>query len=89
VIRASLLSLLLLAGCAAQPVPVHDQVFFSVKLVDELPPRVYGTAKCSFGNVCQIELLRSVYPDCLTHEIRHGFEGNWHEGYETTWDCDR
>ena len=80
---------LLLASCASIPIPVHDKVFFSVELVDELPPRVHGTSTCAFNTICQIKLLRSQYPYCLIHEIRHGFEGDWHEGYDTTWDCDR
>jgi hypothetical protein len=65
---------LLLAACTSSPAPVHDKVFFSVELVDELPPNVYGTSRCSFETVCQIEILRSEYPYCLIHEIRHGFE---------------
>lgn len=74
-------------GCAATPVPVHSEVFFSVKLVDTLPKGVYGTAKCTTTNLCRIEIRRDTYPNCIQHEIRHGFEGNWHPGYETTWDC--
>lgn len=37
------------------------------------------------GNTCVI-YLRS-YPQCLAHEVRHCFEGNWHEGRHTDEDC--
>ena len=26
-----------------------------------------------------IEVLRDYYPECVTHEIRHVFEGAWHD----------
>ena len=93
---------LVLAGCTAQPALVYDEAFFSVKFVDHIPTPVekdgkwvktYGITECSnFDNnqpICSIELLKEDYPDCLYHELRHVFEGNWHEGYETTWDCDK
>lgn len=37
------------------------------------------------NNECKVYLRR--YPQCLTHEIRHCFEGNWHEGRKTDEDC--
>lgn len=77
----------ILTGCASTPVPIHDHVFFSMKLVDDLPPKVHGRATCASNNICDIEIRRESYPHCFKHEIRHGFEGNWHAGYETTWDC--
>lgn len=37
------------------------------------------------GDTCKVYLRR--YPQCLTHEIRHCFEGNWHEGRNTDEEC--
>lgn len=36
-------------------------------------------------DTCAIYLRK--YPICLQHEIRHCFEGNWHEGRKTDEDC--
>lgn len=47
-------------------------------------PRIKAYAEIT-GNECKIYLRR--YPQCLTHEIRHCFEGNWHEGRQTDEDC--
>lgn len=37
------------------------------------------------GNQCAIYLRH--YPKCLVHEIRHCYEGNWHEGRDSTEYC--
>lgn len=78
----------MLLGCAPKYDIKYDKVFFTAELVDELPDNIQGFAQCYYGNVCHIKILKDKYPRCLVHEIRHGFEGNWHEGYNTTWDCD-
>lgn len=61
-----------------------------VRLVDEIAYRpghtAYGKTQCANG-VCVIEILRDRYPYCLSHEIRHAFEDDWHHGRETTEDC--
>ena len=37
------------------------------------------------GNSCVIYLRQ--YPVCLQHEMRHCFEGNFHEGHTSDEDC--
>lgn len=79
---------ILLMGCTQRPVILYDEVFFHSKIVDNLPPGVFGRATCLANNLCTIEIRRETYPDCVGHEIVHGHSGGWHEGYETTWGCE-
>ncbi len=37
------------------------------------------------GSTCVIRLKQ--YPQCLLHEVRHCFEGNWHKHKESDKDC--
>lgn len=37
------------------------------------------------NNKCIIYLRQ--YPQCLAHEVRHCYEGNWHEGRKTDEGC--
>ncbi|MES2917031.1 MAG: hypothetical protein V4729_00275 [Pseudomonadota bacterium] len=83
------LPLLLAAGCAGLfdgPRPSRDEVFVHIRLVDDLPHGQFGLASCHEG-VCSIRLRRETYPYCLLHELRHPFEGNFHEGRHSTEDC--
>jgi len=77
----SVLLLLALAGCESEYNTVRDKAFFEITIVDEIVPyqgdEVVGYADCKFG-LCSIQILRSHYPDCIEHEIRHGFEDDWH-----------
>ena len=81
----------LLTGCAqSPPIPKYDQVSITINLVDKISinkRNISGAAYCA-GNSCRLEVLRSKYPRCILHEIRHAFEGNWHEGWETADYCD-
>jgi len=36
-------------------------------------------------NTCVITLRQ--YPECLLHEIRHCFEGQWHDARPNSEDC--
>lgn len=83
------LAALLTAGCASlfdSPRPLRDEVFVRIRLVDDLPHGKYGVATC-FQGFCQVQLRRETYPYCLLHELRHPFEGNFHEGRESVEDC--
>ena len=73
---------------------LHEEVTFKVKIVDELPKEylekvhkgktrytVHAMTACkddSFKD-CTILIPKSSYPYCLTHEIRHVLEGDWHD----------
>lgn len=83
-----LVAILMIAGCTAPgPVPDRDKVFVEMELVDALgTPDIIGEARCRAG-VCQIKLRRDTYPACITHEIRHAFEGDFHPGRASTEDC--
>lgn len=79
----------LVAGCSSTPIVAQrDEVFVHIRLVDTIDerPDALGLANCNNG-VCYIQILRDRYPDCITHEVRHGFEANWHEHRETTDYC--
>lgn len=78
----------IMVGCTATPTIVNDEVFFTSKIVDNLPRGVHGRSTCYSHNVCVIEIARETYPSCVGHEVVHGHSGDWHEGYETTWGCE-
>lgn len=82
---------LLLTGCTAtyhkqvqQRVSYDTVMYISVHKLEKGDPTIKAYAEIT-GNQCKI-YLRS-YPQCLKHEIRHCFEGNWHQGRETDKDC--
>ena len=88
---ALLVAVLALAGCVDQGYDIkHPEVVVMVQVVDVIKeqPKAFGYSTCTHG-VCTIQIRRETYPDCITHEVRHAIEGNWHAGRETTEDCRR
>jgi hypothetical protein len=75
----------LLTGCAyVPPVPVRDDVRIVLRAHNH--PTAWGTATyLPAWNLCIITLRE--YLQCLLHEIRHCFEGQWHPGRDTVEDC--
>lgn len=73
-----------LVGCSDSPPPKIDSAFFEVTILDEPKPDwPSGTAAMTYAGgtgVSRIEILRPYYPECITHEVRHVFEGEWHPG---------
>lgn len=71
----------LITGCAATHTPLIDEAFMHVKIVDEpgadWPPRTAAITRIDWP-YSTIEVLRGYYPECITHEVRHVFEGDWH-----------
>ena len=88
-IRFLLILLMIMSGCDSHPPePKRDNVFVEITLVDRLPPGIQGLATYNLKTgFCKVQVLKSHYPRCLKHEIRHCFEGQWHEGINTTHDC--
>ena len=76
------LVLVLLTGCDSGQ-PTIDRATFSVTIVDkpgaDWPPGSAAVTYASGTGYSRIEILRDYYPECLTHEIRHVFEGAWHD----------
>ena len=75
--------LVMLTGCDDQPKPKIDEALVVIKIVDA-PGRDWpsGAAAITRGlgtGLSTIEILRDYYPECVTHEIRHVFEGAWHD----------
>lgn len=87
--KAVVLALALaLTGCAAPDLkPVRTQVNIVLKApIDFENPRRLGEAfYLPEQNTCVVFLRK--YPECLLHEIRHCFEGQWHPKRDTTEDC--
>ena len=79
----SVLLLLVLAGCTPHYDLIRTDAFVRYKIVDELSPpqkpNVAGFTRCSEQGICEIQILRDYYPECLEHESRHLFEGAWHD----------
>lgn len=76
-------ALIALAGCDAQPQPKIKEALVVIKIVDSPGPDwPAGTAAITRGSgtgLSTIEILRDYYPECVTHEVRHVFEGAWHD----------
>lgn len=80
-----------LTGCASVfdgPRPARDRIVATIELVDDdaLAPGVLADSACGAGE-CLIRIRRSTYPQCITHEVRHGFEPGFHRGRESDEDC--
>lgn len=93
-LKVAILSLAFLQGCAslepAYKVELPNTVSVTIEQSPEkLKPRELARAviqrKDGKPYACQV-ILRE-YPVCLLHEIRHCFEGNWHEGRESEENC--
>ena len=89
--RALILAALLLAGCDQSPVNIErTDAIVHIRLVDAINYKpgydAPGLSRCANG-VCVVEIRRDLHPACVTHEIRHVFEGDWPAGRETTEGC--
>ena len=75
--------LAILTGCTDQPRPKITEALVVIKIVDApAPDWPAGSAAITRGSgtgLSTIEILRDYYPECVTHEIRHVFEGVWHD----------
>jgi len=86
-----LVALFALAGCDQAPAQIErTEALVHIRLVDQIDYKpgyeALGLSRCANG-VCVVEVRRDLYPTCVTHEIRHVFEGDWHAGRETTEGC--
>ena len=85
---ALIVAALLTTGCTPHYNLIRTEAFVHYKIVDELSPpqnpNVVGFTRCTEGGLCEIQILRDYYPECLEHEDRHVFEGNWHGDTPTT-----
>lgn len=79
---AALIVALMLTGCTPHYDLIRTEAFVHYKIVEELSPpqkpNVVGFTLCSDEGVCEVQILRDYYPECLEHEGRHVFEGAWH-----------
>lgn len=88
-----LVALFALAGCDQSTVNIErTEALVHIRLVDQIDHKpgyiALGLTRCANG-VCVVEIRKDLYPHCVTHEIRHVFEGDWHTGRETTEGCDK
>jgi len=83
-----LLLCLVLAACATAQYTVKDRDFwFHLELVERLPALYqHGLAQWD-GQQCWVTLIKSEYPRCLQHEVRHCIEGQWHTEEWNNDDC--
>jgi len=50
---------------------------------------MFGLGLGRLGNgVCHVQIRKDIYPYCITHEVMHGFSGEWHGGEESTMFCE-
>ena len=73
----------MLTGCDDQPRPKIDEALVVVKIVDapsaDWPAGAAAITRGLGTGFSTIEVLSDYYPECVTHEIRHVFEGAWHD----------
>lgn len=84
--RSALLAAVLLSGCDdfdGQP-PALERTTSVITLSVDPQLKTPGWASWA-GGACHITLRQ--YPQCLAHEVRHCFEGDWHAGHRTGEDC--
>ena len=80
--------LLMLTGCAQSNELIRTEAIVHYKIVESLDPpqkpNVVGFTRCLDYGVCEIQILKNYYPECLQHEGRHVFEGEWHGDMSTS-----
>lgn len=93
-LNVALLSLAFLQGCAslepAYKVQLPNTVAVTIEQAPEkLTKKELGraTIKMKDGTPYACHVILRQYPVCLLHELRHCFEGNWHEGRDSGEDC--
>jgi hypothetical protein len=78
--RFALLLILSLSACTTLE-PKLDRVEATIIIRDEV--EYGGLDVCGFAawieDQCIIVIKREYYPDCIEHEIRHCFEGQYHD----------
>lgn len=81
---------ILISGCAtfvehnSRHTNPNRSMVIEIKELRSTDINVLGEATI-YGNKCVVALRN--YPKCLAHEIRHCYEGNWHEGRNSDEDC--
>lgn len=77
------LVLSVVVGCAGQQELQTYEAFFSVEVTHDVPGSSATFLKQNPDGVPTLLVRPTHYPACVTHEIRHVFEGEWH-GSEPT-----
>lgn len=87
----TLLACVSISSCATfiehhkyKPFPEKRNITIELRELKDARLNVLGKAEL-YDDHCVIYLRK--YPQCLAHEIRHCFEGNWHEGRGSDGDC--
>lgn len=80
-----------MTGCATfiehntvVPFPERTVSYIEIRKLSGGDPNVLAYADIT-GTTCIIYLRN--YPRCLAHEVRHCYEGNWHERRKTSEMC--
>lgn len=88
----TLLAICLIAACATireyntvVKFPVQTKTSIEVKQLRGGDLNVRAYAELYPDGKCIIYLRQ--YPQCLSHEVRHCLEGNWHEGRKSEEGC--
>lgn len=75
--------LVMLTGCDDQPKPKIKEALVVIKIVEtpapDWPAGAVAITRGSGTGLSTVEILRDYYPECVTHEVRHVFEGAWHD----------
>lgn len=70
--------LFVIVGCASQQELQTHEAFFSIEVTNDVPGG-YATFLTHDSQGQPMLLVKPThYPTCVTHEIRHVFEGEWH-----------
>lgn len=74
--RAIVVLTLFLAGCAVfdspRIVPDRETVTITMTVTENLPDNTNGRAWV-YGDNCVVEVRKSIFPACVSHEVAHCF----------------
>lgn len=85
-LTASLAIMILATGCETPPQPRTSAAQFKVEITQEVPAGFAAYVDNIYAKVPVVRIRPEYYPLCITHEIRHIFEGAWHGA--TPMSCD-
>jgi len=79
---------LFLSGCgvfdAPRITPDRETVTITMTVTEDMPENTNGRA-WAYGDNCVVEVRKSIFPDCVSHEVAHCFGWRHQEKYNSTY----
>lgn len=79
---------LCLTGCGVFDAPTitpdRETVTITMTVTEDMPENMNGRA-WAYGDNCVVEVRRSIFPACVSHEVAHCFGWRHQEQYNSTY----